>query len=82
VRYASRPYVFTASLPPATIAATRAALRKLPTPLTSGNGCATNADRLHAGLTALGFRLGQPANAVVAVLINDKLDALRFWTIC
>jgi 8-amino-7-oxononanoate synthase len=79
VRYASRPYVFTASLPPATIAATRAALRKLAVADDLRQRLQENADRLHAGLTALGFRLGAAANAVVAVLVDDKLDALRFW---
>jgi 8-amino-7-oxononanoate synthase len=34
---------------------------------------------LHAGLGALGFRLGAPVNAVVAVLVGDKVEALRFW---
>lgn len=79
VRYASRPYVFTASLPPATIAATRAALRKLAAADDLRQRLQDNAGLLHAGLTALGFRLGAAANAVVAVLIDDKLDALRFW---
>jgi 8-amino-7-oxononanoate synthase len=79
LRYASRPYVFTASLAPATIAATRQALRKLADADDLRQRLQENADRLHAGLSALGFRLGAPANAVVAVLVGDKLEALRFW---
>jgi 8-amino-7-oxononanoate synthase len=79
LRYASRPYVFTASLPPSTIAATRAALRKLADADALRQRLRDNAERLHAGLAALGFRLGAPPNAVVAVLLHDKLQALRFW---
>lgn len=79
LRYASRPYVFTASLPPATIAATRAALRKLEVATDLRDRIRDNAARLHAGLAKLGFRLGAPANAVVAVLAGDKVEALRFW---
>lgn len=79
LRYASRPYVFTASLPPATIAATRMALRKLAAADDLRRRIRENAERLHAGLTALGFRLGAPANAVVAVLAGEKVEALRFW---
>lgn len=79
LRYASRPYVFTASLAPATIAATRQALRTLAAGADLRKRLQNNADRLHAGLGALGFRLGAPANAVVAVLVGDKGEALRFW---
>lgn len=79
LRYASRPYVFTASLAPATIAATRQALRTLETADHLRQRLRENAERLHGGLSALGFRLGAPANAVVAVMLDDKLDALRFW---
>jgi 8-amino-7-oxononanoate synthase len=79
LRYASRPYVFTASLAPATIAATRQALRRLADADDLRQRLQQNAERLHGGLSALGFRLGAPANAVVAVLVGDKLEALRFW---
>jgi len=79
LRYASRPYVFTASLPPATIAATRMALRKLEAAQDLRQRIRENSARLHAGLSALGFRLGAPANAVVAVLAGEKIEALRFW---
>jgi 8-amino-7-oxononanoate synthase len=79
LRYASRPYVFTASLAPATIAGTRAALRRLAEGDDLRQRLRENAERLHAGLSALGFTLGAPPNAVVAVLAGDKGEALRFW---
>lgn len=79
LRYASRPYVFTASLAPATIAATRQALRVLEGASDRRQRLQENAERLHAGLSARGFRLGAAPNAVVAVLVGDKLEALRFW---
>jgi len=79
LRYASRPYVFTASLAPATIAATRTALRKLEAATDLRQRLQANAERLHAGLAALGFRLGAAPNAVVAVLVGEKLEALKFW---
>jgi 8-amino-7-oxononanoate synthase len=80
LRYASRPYVFTASLAPATIAATRQALRTLAGADDLRLRLRDNAERLHAGLGALGFRLGAPVNAVVAVLVERQGEtALRFW---
>lgn len=79
LRYASRPYVFTASMAPATIAATRQALRTLADGQALRARLRDNATRLHAGLEALGLRLGAPANAVVAVMVGDKLEALHLW---
>lgn len=80
VRYASRPYVFTASLAPATIASTRVALRKLAAGSELRARLHANAARLRAGLAALGYDLGTPtADAIVAVLLADKLEALRLW---
>lgn len=78
-RYASRPYVFTASLPPATIAATRQALRTLARGVELRRRLVANGRRLHAGLAALGYRLGGPAGAVVAVLVGGKGEALELW---
>lgn len=79
IRYASRPYVFTASLAPATIASTRVALRLLDEGTDLRRRLRENGERLHAGLAALGFRLGAPPGAVVAVVLGDKLAALQFW---
>ncbi|MDI3261258.1 MAG: aminotransferase class I/II-fold pyridoxal phosphate-dependent enzyme [Fulvimonas sp.] len=79
LRYASRPYVFTASLAPATIAATRQALRTLIARKDLRTRLQDNARRLHGGLAALGFELGAPVNAVVAVVVGDKIEALRLW---
>jgi 8-amino-7-oxononanoate synthase len=79
LRYASRPYVFTASLAPATIASTRQALRLLAAGTALRARLRANAERLHAGLAALGFKLGAPPAAVVAVVLTDKVAALRLW---
>lgn len=79
LRYASRPYVFTASLPPATIAATRQALKLLDAGKDLRKRLHNNAQRLHQGLKSFGFTLGAPANAVVAVVVGDKSEALAMW---
>lgn len=79
LRYASRPYVFTASLAPATIASTRAALRVLEAGTDLRARLRDNGMRLHAGLAALGFTLGAPPAAVVAVVLQDKRAALELW---
>jgi 8-amino-7-oxononanoate synthase len=39
-----------------------------------------NFERLHAALSALGYRLGAPPSPVIAVVLGDKAEALRFWS--
>ncbi|PCI60723.1 MAG: 8-amino-7-oxononanoate synthase [Gammaproteobacteria bacterium] len=79
IRYSSRPYVFTASPSPATIATTRQALKKLSAGTHLRKRLHENAARLHAGLKELGYTLGAPPSPVIAVVLDSKLEALHFW---
>lgn len=79
VRYASRPYIFTASPPPAVVAATRAALRVLRTTPALRTRLRDNAARLYKGLHELGYRLGPDVSPVVAVVLDTPDVALRLW---
>ncbi|MBX9870292.1 MAG: aminotransferase class I/II-fold pyridoxal phosphate-dependent enzyme [Burkholderiaceae bacterium] len=79
IRYSSRPYIFTASPAPATIASTRHALRKLASGTHLRKRLRENAEQLHAGLTALGYTLGAAPSPVIAVVLEGKIEALKFW---
>ncbi|MBI5920577.1 MAG: aminotransferase class I/II-fold pyridoxal phosphate-dependent enzyme [Betaproteobacteria bacterium] len=79
VRYSSRPYIFTASPSPATIASTRQALRVLAEGHELRARLRANFERLHSGLTALGYTLGAPPSPVIAVVFDDKVATLKFW---
>ncbi len=79
IRYASRPYIFTASPAPATIASARQALRILETGKDLRQRLHANAAQLHSGLAALGYTLGGPPSPVVAVVLEGKVEALQFW---
>src|SRR6185312_5954615 len=65
LRVACRPYMFTASLPPAVIAATMEALHQLRTRPQLRERLMENAERFYAGLTRLGFRVGPELSPVV-----------------
>jgi 8-amino-7-oxononanoate synthase len=80
LRVTSRPYMFTASLPPAIIASTLEALRKLQERPELRRQLMDNAERLHSGLNALGFETGPHANPVVAVVMPDRETAVAFWS--
>ncbi len=79
IRYLSRPYIFTASPSPATIATTRQALRTLAAGTHLRKKLRENYERLHAGLSTLGYTLGADPSPVIAVVFDDKLESLQFW---
>jgi 8-amino-7-oxononanoate synthase len=81
VRYSSRPYIFTASPSPATVASTRTALALLAAGRDLRARLRENFLRLHAGLTAMGYTLGAPPSPVIAVVLGDRVEALRFWSL-
>lgn len=79
IRYASRPYIFTASPAPAMIASTRQSLRTLEKSPHLRQRLHDNAVQLHTGLSNLGYTLGAPPSPVVAVVVEGKVEALQFW---
>jgi 8-amino-7-oxononanoate synthase len=82
MRLVCRPYVFTASLPPAVVACSATSIRKL---MHSGNKRAhlwENSKRLHQGLRDLGFELGTPEaqSAIIAVIMPDLERGAATWS--
>lgn len=78
-RYASRPYIFTASGNPSVIATTRAALRQISSRPQLRQKLHDNAERLYRGLEAMGLRLGADVSPVIAVRFEESEDAARTW---
>lgn len=79
LRVASRAYMFTASSSAASVEATRAALRCIAAMPELRERLWSNARRLHAGLTAAGFRLFAAPSPVVAADMGDPGQAAAFW---
>lgn len=79
LRVLSRPYMFTASLPPAVVAATLTALERMQAEPGLRSKLAANSQRLFDGLNALGFTTGATASPIVAVAMSDTAEALAFW---
>lgn len=81
MRLVTRPYVFTASLPPSVVATAAASIRKL---MHAGEKRAhlwKNSRRLHQGLRDLGFTLGTETaqSAIIAVMLPDQITTVRMW---
>jgi len=79
VRYVSRPFIFTASSSPATVASTRAALQQLRSRPELRRSIWRNARQLYTGLQAAGFELGPEVSPVIAVRLGEKDQALAYW---
>ncbi|WP_264797809.1 aminotransferase class I/II-fold pyridoxal phosphate-dependent enzyme, partial [Acidocella aminolytica] len=79
LRVVSRPYMFTASLPPANIAATLAALQQLRARPELRADLNANAARLYRGLAQLGFTLGPEPSPVVSAIMPSPEAAFGFW---
>lgn len=79
LRYGSRPYIFSASSSPANIAAAHAALHAVRDRPDLTQRLWANAERLHAGLSGLGYKLASPVSPVIAVRVPSHEDAARTW---
>jgi 8-amino-7-oxononanoate synthase len=79
LRVACRPYMFTASLPPAIVASVRASLARLKAEPQLMTKLWRNVDTLYDGLEAAGFKLGKQRGPVVAVHINNPELAAMAW---
>jgi 8-amino-7-oxononanoate synthase len=80
VRYASRPYVFTASSSPSVIASTRKALEIMQTRPELRQRLWDNADRLYKKLQELDFSTGPELSPIIAVRLEDKAEAFALWS--
>jgi 8-amino-7-oxononanoate synthase len=79
LRVVSRPYMFTASLPPGVVASTLKALELAEADRSLRPRLQANAQRLYDGLNAMGFTTGPSASPIVAVVMPDMAMALHMW---
>ncbi|MGE5258831.1 MAG: serine palmitoyltransferase [Hyphomicrobiales bacterium] len=80
IRYANRPYVFTASPSPSIIASTRAALGILSSQPQLRHRLWDNAHRLYSRLKDLGLRLGPEPSPIIAVRFDQREKAVVLWS--
>jgi 8-amino-7-oxononanoate synthase len=80
LRYAMRPYMFTASSSPASIATSLAAVKKLAAEPERRDRLRANSARLFAGFRALGLDMGcDTVSPVIAVKCADEVSTIVMW---
>ena len=80
LRYAMRPYMFTASSSPASIATSLAAIKKLAAEPERRERLRANSARLFAGFKSLGLDMGcDLVSPVIAVKCADEVSTIAMW---
>ncbi len=79
LRFASRPYMFTASLSPANVASVTMALRRIRSDPSLRQTLWRNARALHGRLSDLGLTLAAPTSPIIAVKIESQDQAVVYW---
>lgn len=81
IRMVSRPYIFTASLPPCVVAMAATSIRKLMHAHNKRAHLWENTRKMHAGLRTMGYTLGTetPQSAIIAVMLADQEQAVGTW---
>ena len=79
IRYASRPYIFTASLSPSTIASTRTALKIIRSQPALRKRLWDNANFLYERIKGLGYEVGPAASPIIAVHYKNLEEAFAMW---
>lgn len=80
LRYAMRPYMFTASASPASVATSIEALKILKAEPERRSKIMENSARLHSGLKALGLTMGcDVVSPVIAVVMPEELSTVKKW---
>ncbi|CAK7192051.1 8-amino-7-oxononanoate synthase [Commensalibacter sp. Nvir] len=79
LRYCTRPYMFTASLPPEVIAATRENLNIIQNQPKLRHKLTANASRFYHALQQEGFQTGPDISPVISVILDDVAQAAQFW---
>ena len=79
MRVTCRPYMFTASLPPAVVSSTITALRRLEEQPELRHKLMANARRLYDGLSGMGYMTGPTSSPIVAITMPDTERAIGMW---
>ena len=79
LRFVSRPYIFTASPSPTTIASTRVALKLLADGAQLRDSLWHNAYQLYTCLEGQGFQLGPDPGPIIAAVLDNPEQALLLW---
>ena len=79
IKHKSRPLIFSASLPPASVASARKALDLIRAGDDRREALWRNSNRAREGLQALGYDTGQSTSQIIPLRLGDDMACLKYW---
>ena len=79
IKHKARPMIFTASLPPASVAGAHKALEILRTADDRREAVLKNSAMMMKGLTEIGFNTGNSTSQIIPLIVGDDMKCLKFW---
>jgi len=79
VKHHGRALIFSASMPPASVAAVRAALKIIKAEPERRERLRKNANKMREGFQAMGYNTGTSNTPIIPVLIGEDIKTFYFW---
>jgi 8-amino-7-oxononanoate synthase len=79
IKHKARPMIFSASLPPASVAGVRKALDIIRRADDRREAVLRNAERMGRGLREIGFDIGRSTSQIIPLMIGEDLKCVKFW---
>jgi 8-amino-7-oxononanoate synthase len=79
IKHHGRALIFSASMPPAAVAAVRAALEIIKSEPERRERLWKNTTKMHEGFQAMGYNTGTSQTPIIPVLIGDDIKTFYFW---
>jgi 8-amino-7-oxononanoate synthase len=79
IKHHGRALIFSASMPPASVAAVRAALEIIKSEPERRERLWRNTTKMHEGFQAMGYNTGTSETPIIPVLIGEDIKTFYFW---
>jgi 8-amino-7-oxononanoate synthase len=79
IKHKARPMIFSASLPPASVASARKALDLIRAGDDRREALWRNSKKMLEGLQAIGYDTGESASQIIPLRIGEDMTCLKFW---
>ncbi len=79
MKHRSRPMIFSASMPPANVAAALKSLEIIETEPQWVHTLQTKGERMRSEFQSLGFDTGESETPIITILVRDDTKTFQFW---
>lgn len=79
IKHKARPLIFSASLPPASVASARKALDIIRAADDRREQLWKNSNKMREGLQAIGYDTGASTSQIIPLMLGDDMKCLRYW---